>query len=137
MVFKLYKQVIGAGAHERVDIEIKRVVAVAPQSRFLAVDIDYGIAHGTVKKEGEISRRGVSHVKCRAIRAFSYKWESACTSGLPGLFFLSVLFHGNTLYVVFAIKRTVYRPVVGYCDFLPLCIGGRDALGKFPFFQCD
>ena len=99
------------------DVAIERVVAIGPIDDLFAVDIDVGVAHGTIEDEG-VELVLIDFDAC-AVVAFSHPWESTAAPGFPGRLVLSVLYDDDFLEVVLSVKRSADCPVVGDGHFAP------------------
>ena len=131
-ILEVYLEEILARLDVIAEIDVKRVVSVWPEGYLLAVDLDMGVAHGSVKDERHGTSGGVGHLECGAVRALADEWESAGAACLLGLLGLAVLLHGHGLEVVGAVKGAIYGPVVGHTHGLPLGVGRGDPFGELP-----
>ena len=102
---------------------MERIVAVRPESGFLSVDVDTGVAHGAVEDEGcFLAGRKCRGFKVQAIPSYTDKGKSARASCVFQCFLLPVLGDSDFLFVIFNAERTVDSPVVRDGDRLPFGI---------------
>ena len=108
-------------------IDGEGAIAVGPIAGFVAVDVDAGMAHGTIEDEGGLLAGGkAGGLELEAVPAGAYKGESAGTAGMLHGFFLAILGDGDVLTVVMDAEGAVDGPIVGHGDGLP---GGIGKLG--------
>ena len=124
-VFQPYGQGVlrRIGAQGIADVAVERVVAVGPEHHLLSVDVDMGLAHGTVEDEhgAPCGARGTGiDGEVAAVPSHSHVGQSAGAAGMFGGFRLTVLCDGNCLQVVVAAEGTIDGPVVGDADGFPL-----------------
>ncbi len=99
---------------------MKGVVAIRPETCFLSVDENPGIAHGPVKDEaGPLSRAETGNRKFQSVPSHANKGQSARTASMRQRLLLTVLLNGHPLKVVVGIKGTADRPVMGHRNRLP------------------
>ena len=126
-VFQPYGQGVlrRIGAQGIADVAVERVVAVGPEHHLLSVDVDMGLAHGTVEDEhgAPCGARGTGiDGEVAAVPSHSHVGQSAGAAGMFGGFRLTVLCDGYCLQVVVAAEGTIDGPVMRNHYLLPFGI---------------
>ena len=102
-IFESYSQLVvfSVRIQQICYVEMEGIVAVWPATGILSVDIDTGIAHGTVEKYlYRFVGAEILDIKLRPVPAGSYIWKSSGTSGLQGGVLFKILCDGNDLGIV-------------------------------------
>ena len=101
-------------------IQPETAVAIGPVTDLLSVEIDPGIAHGSVEKNiGPFPGGKIRHVETNPVPTGPDDGQSPGTSGFKRRNGLAVLLDGHELRVVADVERPVNRPVVRNRHALP------------------
>ena len=122
-VVKAYRKSVIFSFYIRGNIQEKSVVSIVPFARFLPVYVHFGVTHCPIELYENLFVVSKSrNIKGCAVPAHAHKRKPSRTTSVFNSRFLSILFNGSALNVVFHIKRTIDSPIVRHCNTLPMSI---------------
>ena len=124
-VLEAYRQdvLLSVVMHQIGDIEQEAIVTVGPVTRLLAIHIDTGVAHGTVKLDGDPFPNGVIRQgKAIAVPTRSGEGKPAGTTVMLYGGGLSILYDGHSMDIVLLVERAIDSPIVRHANRLPCTV---------------